>query len=208
MNEPKPTTPESIPAETALEELVNSNVYLFGHGTPSQDSAQAAIAGGLLTRHTDLMSTAYGLETVAENPDAADHDMALLRDWPHHRMPYVVLLGVQRLEGDQIPHRRYLQSIVQPRPPEDEYDKDYGRPYVIDKKFVAGYFDAHTGAFTPNDTYDPTYDNSLLTTTVNEDIQNEKNPVNALAAMGMAGVVLPEEVQPDQQSDDDVEDVW
>ena len=207
MYESQIAIPESLPAAVALEELVNSNAYLFGHGTMSRESANGAVSDGLRSRHTDLMSTAYGLEATADNPDAAVHDMALLREWPHYNAKYIVIIGIERLTGDDIPHRRYLQSIMQPRPAGEDFDEAYGEPYVVGKKFVAGYFDMNEGIFVPNATYDPKYDAGLLETTVNDDIQKERNPVDLFAGMA-GGAAVKQEAVVAQQSDDDTPDVW
>jgi len=209
MHEPKPILPETIPAATALEQLSTANIYLFGHGTAALERAETASVDGLRTKYADLMDTAYELETVAESPDAAAHNLTLLHDWPHHGMRYVVIIGVERFKAADVPHRRYLQSIVQPRPTEDTYDETYGQPYVVPAKFVAGYFDTQEDKFTPNVAYDPSYDSGLLETTVNEDIQRERNPINALAAMGMLDSTPAQaERPPEPHSDDQEEDVW
>ncbi len=210
MHEPLSVKPEVISATTALEGLVNSNVYLFGHGTIQRDRAEAVINDGLYTKYEDLSSTALGLETVVDDLDAAEHDMALLQAWPHHNLKYIVILGIERLEGDQIPHNRYLQSVVQPRPSRDEYDETYGEPYVVDKKFVAGYFNMNDGTFTPNSTYDPLYDPKLLDTTVNMDIVRQRNPTDPLEWLGRSAVgdAVQDQVKLPSPSDDDIPDVW
>lgn len=186
MQELQPFSPETLPADIALKELVGSNIYLLGHGTTTHELANLATTAGLYTRHTDLSSTAYGLETLADNPEATKHDMGLIKKWPHRDAKYIVVLGVERLKGEDVPHRRYIQSIVQPRPQEDEYDATHGQPYVIDKKFIAGYFDVEQDTFIPNSAYDPTYDPRLLDTTVNDDIQREHNTVDPLTWLSAA----------------------
>lgn len=176
MTRPEALTPKIEPADEALNRLVNSKIYLFGHGTPTQEWAASSIADGLHTRHTDLFSTAAQLPVMAEDPDAFERNKATLAQWPHHDAQYVVALGVERLEGEAVPHRRYLQSIVQPREGAEDVNDAYGAPYAINRRFIAGYFDAAEGTFTNNPDFDPHYDPALLETTVNQDIERELHP--------------------------------
>ena len=183
----EPHIAEAESADEALRRLVDSNIYIFGHGTLTLDAAEGSVADGLHTRHTDLFSTAEGLPTVAENPRAFEHNREMLWHWPHHDAQYVVVLGVERLEEDDIPHRRYLQSIVQPRQGSDA-DNEYDKPYIVDRRFVAGYFDTARNIFVRNPDFDPHYDPALLQTTVNYEIQRELHPVDPRELIGGVAV--------------------
>lgn len=182
-----PVTDEIISTEEALKDLVSKNIYLFGHGTGSEDNASNAVKEGLHTKYDDLYSTVLGMEGLADNPDAYDHDLALIKNWPHYGLKYVVMLGVERLQDEQIPNRRYLDSIVQPRPGQENFDPSYGLRNTIDPRFIAGYFDVAGNRFIANPSFDPTYDSNLLETTVNNHIQRERNPMTAEEAMKRMG---------------------
>jgi hypothetical protein len=175
-------TAEIIAKDIALRELTDDpNLYIFGHGTPIIEHAQGTLRDGLRLRKPDLWSTVLGMKSTVEDPTAAQENATLLEQWPHKNHRFVAMLGIQRLRGEDIPHRRYLQSVVQPRTDISEGDREFGEPYVIEDRFVAGYFDMDAGTFTRNPSFDPHYDTHLLETTADFDITLERNrpPVTA-----------------------------
>jgi hypothetical protein len=200
------------PTDEALERLINDKIYLLGHGTVEQKSAEGALKDGLQTRHTDLFSTANGLSTLADDPNAFEENKTAIEHWPHLDAKYVVTIGIERLEGDHIPHRRYLQSILQPKARGE--DKAYEARSVIDRRFIAGYFDATNNTFVNNPSFDPHYDPALLETTVDEVIRREldfdpnENPLEKL--MGGAAVVRSQPAEKPAHSNphDDIPDIW
>lgn len=104
------------PADEALLRLTKDKLYLFGHGTLEEGSARGVLEDGLETRHTDLFSTADGLSTLADDPNAVAENKAAIENWPHLGAKRIIVIGVERLDPENIPHQRYLQSIVQPKP--------------------------------------------------------------------------------------------
>lgn len=183
------TAPETLqhdvePMDEALTRLIGEEIYLFGHGTVQQENAADILTNGLDTRHEDLFSTADHLPTLADDPEAFVHNKETLEHWPHLGAQYVVVLGVERLQGEQVPHRRYLQSIVQPKPDAEHVNDAYDQPYAIDSRFIAGYFNAVDGTFIKNIAFDPHYDPALLATTVNPDIRRELDARNPLDMLG------------------------
>lgn len=177
------------PMEAALERLLNDdNLYVFGHGTADESFAQAIIQDGLHLSSANLWSTVAGLPEKTDETDHLDTAKKMIEDWPHLALGYVVAVGVERLPVEKIPHRRYLQSIVQDRPHADAIDERYGQRYTIEPRFVAGYFNARAKTFVPNPNFDPTYDPALMETTADDDINRERDAVPVLEWMGAAAV--------------------
>jgi hypothetical protein len=197
-HEPQPIATEELPADVALELLAHHSIYLMGHGTGREEDARNIIKDGLYTRHADLSSTAYGLETIAENPAASDHNKSLLQAWPQHNLKYVVTLGVERLPESEIPNDHYLESIVQPRNEAHNVDSEHGT-YLIGRNFVAGYFDVEKDTFIPNPEYNPRYDPHLLDTAVNLEVQKwhggQDTGPDSLGRDPVGGMAIPPQVQ-------------
>lgn len=202
---PNHLIPETDPVTEALSGLVGRNLYLMGHGS-HPEAAAATMTEGLHSKHTELFSTVLGMESLSDDNDAVAHNMALLRQWPHLNSKYIVIVGVERLTEDEIPHRRYLQSIVQPREHGEEEDEQYGSPYVVPSRFVAGYFDMVSEKFVQNPDFNPRYDPNLLATTVNDEIRNERDTVDPLGHIAVGDEThRPISILP---SDHDGSDVW
>ncbi len=189
MSEQKPTNdlesiqPQSI--EEGLRQLLGrEDLYVFGHGTSSKEKAESILKEGLRLTQPSFWTTVVGLETLQEDPDALSKALKVLSDWPHYHLKYIVALGVERLKPDDIPHRRYLQSIVQDREHQGTIAPQYGQPYTINPKFVAGYFNMNTSQFIPNHGFNPVYDPALLETTPDIDIARERDAVPLLEWMG------------------------
>lgn len=189
MSEKQKSKVESVrpqPMEAALEQLLgDEKLYVFGHGTADESTAEVITKEGLHLRSAHLWSIVAGLPEKTD--DKSDHIATatkMIENWPHLALGYVVAVGVERLPADKIPHRRYLQSIVQNRPNAQEIDERYGERYTIEPRFVAGYFNAADKTFMPNPNFDPTYDPSLLETTADDDIRRERNPLSLLELMG------------------------
>lgn len=182
-------TTKPQPMEVALERLLNDDtLYVFGHGTSAESDAEAIIQDGLHLSSANLWSTVAGLPEKTGESDHLSAAKKMIEDWPHRALGYVVAVGVERLPDEKIPHRRYLQSIVQDRPNAGEIDKHYGQRYTINPRFIAGYFKASAKTFMPNPNFDPTYEPSLLETTADDDINRERNAVPFLEWMGGAAV--------------------
>ena len=206
-----PLTGNELSTDVALHRLVDDeNLYVFGHGTATQSNALGSISEGLRLKSAHLWSTVLGIESTVDDPGAYEKDKALLEGWPHHNTRFVVMLGVERLSPEDIPHRLYLQSIVQDRKDIDipETNDTYKSPYVIKSRFVAGYFDLDADIFVGNPDFDPHYDTGLLETTADDDILRERNSISMLELMGQAAVgEIHHELIP-QQPPDNAPDVW
>lgn len=205
------TWPEGIEAMSAnegLEHLVRMNVYLYGHGTAAAEHVDDMLQNGFQLSAPDLHSTALAMPTEADNPDAFTVNMAQLSEWPHRGHKTIVMLGVERLEDEQVPNRRYVQSIVQENPGVER--NSYGHRYTIDPRFVAGYFDMAQNSFVPNPNFDPHYDPKLLETTADITILMRRLTTEQVME-GLGGTAMGAiEPQPtvNGENDDDDENVW
>lgn len=173
---------DTLSTQAALEKLTGMNVHLFGHGTISRETADSILQEGLGVDKPSINSTAYGMFTEADGLDAVDRNRKMLDHWRHKVRRHVVVLGVERLPVDKIPHIRYIQAVLQDNPVDREGPRPHG-PYVVDRRFVAGYFDVEGDTFVPNPDFDPRFDPALLETTADIGIQMERVP-RELAILG------------------------
>lgn len=192
MKNPKHDTPpqqnEPIPFQEALQGLMEQDVHLYAHGTSTEELAKIIMTEGLGLTKPALSSTTYGLERTDHNPNALKDNMRVIRRWPHRNYPFVIIIGVERLAADNVPHARYTHSIVQPTGGKTDDGIPSGWRYTVSPCFVAGYFDVDADSFFPNPDFNSTYDPALLETTPEPRLAMEQ-----LNARGIGAVALEDE---------------
>lgn len=178
------TTPETLPLHSAIERFsTRGDIHVFGHGTPTELSAQGIVNEGLRLKVPDLFSSVVGLENIKTNPNAVEYNVRMIEN-AHKGHRFFVILGVQRYaDPEDIPHNRYLSSIVQP-----EIDENNEEIHRVDNRFVAGYFDADTNLFVVNPDFDPRYDPELMLTT--SDMVIEERRIDPRASDGLGNVAV------------------
>jgi hypothetical protein len=198
-----------LPTDLALLNLVaDEHLHIFGHGTATQSSALGSINKGLYLNSAHLWSTAIGMVSTTDNPNAYEANKVLIENWPHHNQRFVVILGVERLKLEDVPHRRYLQSIVQVRKDITEANDTHGSPYVINPRFIAGYFNVVADIFVVNPNFDPRYDVALLETTADDKILGGRKPTPMLKFIGQPAVGEGHQKQLPQEYHDKAPDIW
>jgi len=139
---------------------MTKGMALFGHGTPSARLADWCLVSGLGVPGDDILSTADPLPS-----DADSIASTLEQPWRHKHHPVIVVIAIAPIAPEVPLTLRDVRAIVQPAPPGHKFD-DTSRAFrnLIPSRFLAGYYDQRTRAFTPNPVFEPTFDPALRAT--------------------------------------------
>lgn len=195
---------EPLPADGALEQLIHKNLLLYGHGTPQEEGATAILHEGLGMSVPDLGSTATGMSTAEDRPDAFETNKKLIESWPHRDHKFVVMIGVERFPDEDIPHRQYMNAIVQEKPGAKK--EFFSQDYFVDPKFIAGYFNTERDEFVPNPNFDPSFNPDLLKTTPDMHFAMRQRTMDDLMGGVAVGSAIDKPVS--LHDHDDSDDIW